>query len=148
MADPPTPQWPKVDDGKGHSEIDKDRVKSLLKALDDDLKRYEGQANYAGTPDGLDQTLGNITSAHVGGGGDKSAGYPGGQLIWNSIQKTKAGFSKEYSQFLQDYRQVVDALYRAAGIRHEADTKSTPTTTTTSQQPSGSQSSYDNGSAT
>lgn len=148
MADPPTPTWPAVDGDKGHTSIDHDRVKSFLKALDDDLKRYQGQATYNGTPDGLNSALGDITMESVGGGGSGKSGYPGGKLFFDSVQKTKAGFYTEYNNFLTEYQQVVEALYQAAGIRQDADTSSAPKATATSQQPSGSQGSYDSGSTT
>jgi hypothetical protein len=155
VADPPMRHWPAVDSDKGHTAIDKDRVRKLIKALEDDLKRYQGREGYEGTPNGVSDALNQITAASVGGGGGgKANGFPGGELMWRSIQSVKGaggssgssgGFTGEYSAFIQKYSEVIDALYRAAGIQEEADNESAPTGTTTN---SGNRSAYDPSSGT
>lgn len=170
MADPPMRQWPAADGDKGHTAIDKARVKKLLAALVQDLKRYEGAK---GAPEDVGNAISQITATSVGaagvGGGGKGSSYPGGELMWRSIQSVNgsaaagqvsmgtggqgAGFTGAYQQFLSDYAAVVDALFKAAGVQEDADTQSilqqaggnssVPTTPTSSGGQDGGQGSFD-----
>jgi hypothetical protein len=175
MADPPMRQWPSVDGDKGHTAIDKERVKKLLAALVQDLKQYEGEST-AGTPYGVSDALSQITPVSVGASGtgqtvkgQYSSSYPGGELMYRAVQSVNGsavagggangeGFTGEYSNFVTQYSQVIDALYKAAGIQEDADTQSilqagggsgTTLPTTTNDGSSGNNGgSYDNGSQT
>lgn len=178
MADPPMRHWPSVDDSKDHTAIDKDRVKKLLDALVQDLKAYEGQST-DGTPAGVSDALSQITPTSLGASGSGQtmkgqygSSYPGGELMWRVVQSvqgaptaggggaTGQGFTGEYSNFVSQYSQVIDALYKAAGIQEDADTQSilqasgngTPTTTAPTTTNDGSSNnnggSYDDGSQT
>jgi hypothetical protein len=176
VADPPMRQWPSVDGDKGHTAIDKERVKKLLAALVQDLKQYEGESTQ-GTPYGVSDALSQITAVSVGASGtgqtvqgQYGSSYPGGELMWRAVQSvngspvaggggaTGEGFSGEYTNFVTQYSQVIDALYKAAGIQEDADTQSilqagsgsgTTLPTTTNDGSSGNNGgSYDDGSQT
>ena len=179
MADPPMRQWPTVDDSKEHTAIDKTRVKKLLHALVQDLKAYEeGASGGKGTPSDVYNALSQVTPASVGASGmpggaganNHSSSYPAGELMYKTVQSvngettagggaTGQGFTGEYNNFVQQYSQVIDALYKAAGIQEDADTQSILSDTSqsagnttppgqTSNGQSGDQSSYDDGSQT
>lgn len=181
MADPPMRQWPTVDDSKEHTAIDKTRVKKLLAALVQDLKNYEdGATGGKGTPSDVAHALSQVTPASVGssGGmgqtvkGNYGSSYPAGEMMYKTVQSvngaataggggTGQGFSGEYANFVAQYSQVIDALYKAAGIQEDADTQSIlsdtgdPTSSGNTAPPartgdgqSGDQGSYDDGSQT
>ncbi|MEV5748212.1 hypothetical protein AB0L00_10375 [Actinoallomurus sp. NPDC052308] len=140
--------WPTIE-GYNTKEVvvDHKLVRSYIDELDGvrrDLLVGKGQGG-KGYPDDLVNVAKQISARDVGAGGDgKKTSYPAGEVIWQSIQNVAAEFPKAYTEWVNAYKQVVEALYSAAGVHLKAETDSQlpgttgtqPTTPTTTNQPS------------
>jgi hypothetical protein len=127
-------QWPKIEGYKQELHVDHDKARKYIDALDQDRKDLivgKGH-NGKGYPDDLDTVAKQIQPQDVGAGGDgKKTSYPAGEVLWQSIQNVNTQFPKAYRAWLQSYKQVVEALYSAAGIYKQSEVDSTPTSGTT-----------------
>ena len=144
MADPPITQWPTITGYKQDLHVDHDKTKKYIDALDQvrrDLIVGTGQGG-KGYPEDLVNVAKEIKPQDVGAGGDPSkTSYPAGEVIWQSIQHVNTEFPKAYAAWVKSYKDVVEALYVAAGIYKQSEIDSTmggaPTTVpTTTSQPS------------
>lgn len=156
MADPPIQQtWPTIEKNSGHTSIQKDQVKKRIDALVQNYNKYD---DYTGTPHNLTSEMNEIQPSDIGAAGGTAsmpagAGgnntYPGGQAIWGSISNIKANFPQQYQAFLDTYSQVIDNLYKQAGITDKADIDSsisTAGTTGSTATPPQTQNPYDSSS--
>jgi hypothetical protein len=103
--------------------MNRGKVKNIIKALEDDLKRYSQTVE--GTPDDV-ANRGRPDGKAVGGMGDTGqTGYPAGKAVFDSMTEASRNISTAYTQFLASYQQVIDALHQTVGNSGKADQGST-----------------------
>lgn len=150
MGYPYEESWPKIEGQNGKLEIDHDKAKKFIDALDQDRRDHivgKG-AGGKGYPDDLTSAGQQISAQDVGAGGDGvKTSYPAGEVIWKSIQNVNTQFPKAHAEWLKAYKDVVEALYDAAGLYRKSEADSTPTAGTT-DSPSGTPTTANQPSAT
>ncbi|MFL6055465.1 MAG: hypothetical protein ACJ72W_21575 [Actinoallomurus sp.] len=155
MSGPPyQQQWPTIEKNSGKTSIQKDEVKKRIDALVQNFNKYD---DYTGTPHELTSQMSQLSPSDVGASGSGAAAsaqgasassYPGGEAVWGSITNIQKSFPAQYQAFLDTYSQVIENLYKQAGITEKADIDSsisTAGTTGSTQQPL-TQNPYDTGS--
>jgi hypothetical protein len=122
MADPvgrlDPKSWPGLDAGGKEVKISKDDAKKVIKALQDDLDRYDADH---GTPDDI-EGRGHIKNPaiYAGGAGDQN-GYPAGRTLAAYLGNAQTKIPTAYRQFLQSYGRVIQALGDMTGVYDKAD---------------------------
>lgn len=131
----PDASYPTIDDNNKELKIDRHTVKNILDDLrDNDLNKYTTQHGAAGLPDDVASKTRAIQAQDLGAGEGKS-GYPAAQKVMQIIQRVgdeQNGFPALYTNFVQSYQNVINALYDHAGVIDDADQNSkVPGTTNT-----------------
>jgi hypothetical protein len=127
MADPgggrlDPKQWPGTDADAKELKISVDEAKKILKALQDDLNRYN---TAHGTPDDI-RGRGHIKDARIYAGGmDDRSGYPAGRTLAAFLQNANTNIPTHYQSFLQAYDRVIQAFGEMTGIYKKAEDKNT-----------------------
>ncbi|MEV5704632.1 hypothetical protein [Actinoallomurus sp. NPDC052274] len=125
MADPAggrldPKQWPGMDANADELKISVDDAKKILKALQDDLNRYD--TTY-GTPDDI-RGRGSIKDARIYAGGmDDRSGYPAGRTLATYLQNANTNIPTHYEQFLQAYDRVIQAFGEMTGVYQKTEDK-------------------------
>jgi hypothetical protein len=123
MADPQggrldPSQWPGMDADAHELQISKDDAKSVIKALDDDLKRYN---TTTGSVDDL-KGKGHITDARIyAGGADDTSGYPAGRKLAEYLSAANQHVPDNYQKFLESYQRLIQAFGEQVGVYEKAD---------------------------
>jgi hypothetical protein len=122
MADPgggrlDPKSWPGTDANAKELKISKDDAKKVIKALQDDLKRYADH----GTPDDI-EGRGHIKDPKIyAGGSTDQTGYPAGRTLAVFLQNTQTKLPPAYRNFLQSYDKLIQSLGDMTGVYSKAD---------------------------
>lgn len=123
MADPAggrldPKSWPGTDAHAKDLKISKDDAKKVIKALQDDLKRYDVDH---GTPDDI-EGRGSIKDPKIFAGGmTDQTGYPAGRTLAGFLQNTQTKLPPAYRNFLQAYDKIIQSLGDMTGVYDKAD---------------------------
>ena len=122
MADPAgrldPKMWPGTDTDAKELKISKKDAKTVIKALQDDLKRYDTEH---GTPDDI-EGRGHIKDPKIyAGGGSDQTGYPAGRTLAAFLQNTQTKLPPAYRNFLQAYDRLIQSLGDMTGVYDKAD---------------------------
>lgn len=123
MADPQggrldPSQWPGMDANAQELQISKDDAKTVIKALDDDLKRYNAAK---GSVSDL-QGKGHIKDAKIfAGGADDTTGYPAGRKLADYLNAANQHVPANYQKFLESYQRLIQAFGEQVGLYKKAD---------------------------
>lgn len=111
--------WPGTDADAKEIKISKDDAKKVIKALQADYDRYGNAAH--GTPDDL-KGRGHIKNPNIFGGGPTDQnGYPAGRTLATYLNNAQTNIPRAYSNFLQSYSRVIQALGDMTGVYDKAD---------------------------
>jgi hypothetical protein len=124
MADPgggrlDPKSWPGTDANAKDLEISTDDARRVMKALQADLDRYSNASH--GTPDDI-KGRGHIKDPKIYAGGmDDKTGYPAGRTLATFLGNAQSQIPAAYSNFLQSYDRVIQALGDMTGVYDKAD---------------------------